>query len=171
MNTFRVDNQRELDFFVQYVPDPIIQEFLPGPEITCDVVCDLDGTFLAAVQRQRIAVRGGEAIKSRTVSLPGLESACQKIAAALPACGPITVQCMLKENQPYFIEINARLGGGLPLAIAAGLDVPSILLAMVSDLEAKRFLVPYRVGMTMTRCDESIFLLEGDRERLESHRL
>jgi len=36
----------ELSFFLNYVKNPIVQEFLPGPEITSDVVTGLDGELL-----------------------------------------------------------------------------------------------------------------------------
>ena len=120
VNTFRVLNQQQLDFFRGYVPNCLIQEFIQGTEITTDVLCDFDGNFVTLVSRQRIAVRGGEAIKSVTVHHPEISAACRKIAAKLPARGPITVQCILRDGRPFFTEINSRLGGGLPLAVAAG---------------------------------------------------
>jgi len=47
--TFKVCNEKELSFFLDYVPDPIIQEFLPGPEITNDVISDFNGRVLAVL--------------------------------------------------------------------------------------------------------------------------
>lgn len=54
VNTFKVNNACELDFFKDHVPNPIIQEFLPGEEITHDVICDLDGAFLGVISRIRL---------------------------------------------------------------------------------------------------------------------
>jgi carbamoyl-phosphate synthase large subunit len=170
-HTYRADDREELDFFLRRVPDAIVQEFLPGPEITCDVVCDLAGKVMAIVQRQRIAVRGGEAIKSLTVSHSALDAACRKIAQCLPARGPITVQCMMKNDRPYFIEINGRVGGGLPLAIAAGVNVPAMLLSLVTEIPQPALTTDYQVGMYMTRCDESVFITEADRDRAQRHHL
>lgn len=169
-NTFAIHSAVELEFFCKYVSAAIVQEYLPGPEITCDVICDLQGEVLTVVQRQRISVRGGEAIKSETIHRPDLDQMCRTIAQRLPAVGPITVQCMLKEDQPRFIEINARLGGGLPLAMAAGLDVPGILLHLADGKNPRVLVAPYRIGVTMTRFDHSVFLTRADRERLEGHR-
>ena len=112
--TFRVEGPDELRFFLRYVPDPIIQEFLPGPEITNDVICDLKGEVLGVISRRRIEVRWGEVAKGITLYDPDVTSKCIKIAQALPAVGPITVQCMMKDGVPHFTEINARLGGGVP---------------------------------------------------------
>jgi len=121
-DTFKVRDARELAFFSEYINEPIVQEFLEGPEITSDVICDLDGQVLGVISRQRIEVRWGEVAKGMTVYDQGIDAACRKIAAALPAVGPITVQCIVREGVPYFTEINARMGGGLPLGIAAGAD-------------------------------------------------
>src|SRR5690606_19940770 len=35
-----VRNRRELEFFLDYVADPVVQEFLEGPEFTIDMFCD-----------------------------------------------------------------------------------------------------------------------------------
>lgn len=169
---FVVHNARELQFFLKYVPDPIVQECLPGPEITNDVICDLQGEVLAVVSRQRIEVRWGEVAKGMTVYDAAITKACVRIAEALPAVGPITVQCMLKEGLPYFTEINARLAGGAPLTIAAGVDFPLWLLARVAGIHVD---IPplgtYRKGIYLTRFDDSFFLSENEREQMASDHL
>jgi carbamoyl-phosphate synthase large subunit len=170
--SFVVRNARELAFFSEYVADPIIQEYLPGPELTSDVVCDLDGDVLAVVSRRRIEVRWGEVAKGVTVSDPRIVEACVSVARSLPAVGPITVQCMMRHGRPCFTEINARLGGGAPLGVAAGADWPAWLLARCAGIRAD---VPplgsYRAGVYLTRFDDSFFLTEAERERMASRRL
>ena len=44
-----IRNRRELDFFLDYVDEPVVQEYLAGPEYTIDVLCDFERT--AAVHR------------------------------------------------------------------------------------------------------------------------
>src|SRR5687767_5032775 len=65
-HTFKIRNAKDLNFFCEYVPEPIIQEYLPGPEITNDVMCDAAGNVLSIVSRQRMEVRGGEVMKGVT---------------------------------------------------------------------------------------------------------
>jgi len=169
--TFKVCNGRELSFFLEYVPNPIIQEYLPGPEITNDVLCDFEGNVLAVVSRQRIEVRWGEVTKGITIYDSSIIDSCVRIAKKLQAIGPITVQCILKEGIPYFTEINARFGGGLPLGIAAGVDSPRWLLAKAAGLEVEiPTLGTYQVGLSMTRFDDSFFLSGEDIDEMESHR-
>src|SRR5207302_1642121 len=83
-------------------------------------VCDLRSEVLAVVSRKRLEVRGGEVSKGVTVYHAAIAGACLRIAAALPAVGPFTAQCILKDGAPFFTEINARFGGGLPLGIRGG---------------------------------------------------
>jgi carbamoyl-phosphate synthase large subunit len=171
-NTFKVRNREELAFFSAYVPDPIVQEFIAGCEITSDVVCDLHGEVIAVVSRQRIEVRSGEVAKSMTVYDPQITETCVRIASGLQAVGPVTVQCIVQDSQPYFTEINARVGGGAPLGVRAGVDWPCWLLAQATGQKlAPPPVGTYQTGLYMTRFDESIFLNEAEREKVASRRL
>ena len=106
-----MNNEKELLFFSEYISDPIIEEYLPGPEITNDVICDLDGKLLGVVSRRRIEVRCGEVSKGVTLRDERITAACAVIGEALPAIGPVTVQCMMKDGIPHFTEINAGSPG------------------------------------------------------------
>ena len=169
--TFKVCNEKELSFFMDYVPNPIVQEYLSGPEITNDVICEFDGNILAVVSRKRIEVRWGEVAKGITIYDSSIIDNCVRVAKKLKAIGPITVQCIFKDGVPHFTEINARFGGGLPLGIAAGVDSPRWLLAKAAGIEVK---IPplgsYKVGLMLTRFDDSFFLSEEDIEKIESRR-
>jgi len=170
--TFKVRNPKELSFFLDYVDDPIVQEFLPGPEITNDVFCDFDGNVRSVVSRRRVEVRTGEVAKGQTIYDPELIDYCATVAKGLETRGPITVQCILKEGRPYFTEVNARFGGGVPLGIAAGVDSPKWLLAFTAGLGVDTPpLGSYTAGLYLTRYDESLIMSEGDRARIERNRL
>lgn len=172
-NTYKIHNEKELRFFLEYVPEPIVQEYLPGPEITSDIYCDFDGgNILAVVSRQRIEVRWGEVAKGKTVYNPDIVQYCIIIAKELKAIGPLNVQCIMREGQPYFTEINLRFGGGAPLGFAAGVHAPHWFLALAAGLPVR---IPplgsYRVDLYLTRFDDSFFLNEEDYARIESRRI
>lgn len=171
-SAFKVRNERELDFFLDYVPQPIVQEYLPGPEITSDVVCDFDANVLYIVSRRRIEVREGEAAKAITVYDPTVARDCVTIARGLKAIGPITVQCMMRDGVPHFTEVNCRFGGGAPLGIAAGMLSPHwyLTLAAGRPVDAPP-LGSYKVGLYLTRFDDSFFLTEKDHAHVASHRV
>jgi carbamoyl-phosphate synthase large subunit len=160
-HAFRVDNDEQLAFFKNYVANPLIQSFIDGVEITSDAICNLKGEILGISQRQRIEVRAGEVAKGKTVFHQSVLEDCTRIARMLPAVGPITIQCILKDDVPYYTEINARMGGGLPLGIAAGVDAPKWLLADLAGIALERPpLGTYQLGLHMTRFDDSFFLTE-----------
>ena len=65
VSAFPVRNARELAFFVDYVPNPVVQAFLDGPEFTIDVLCDFAGRPIAVVPRERVVVRAGVVDRGR----------------------------------------------------------------------------------------------------------
>jgi carbamoyl-phosphate synthase large subunit len=168
----RADNQASLEHALRQIPGAMVQEYLPGPEITCDVSCGKDGRVWAVVCRQRIEVRWGEVAKGVTIGNGEIIEGCVKIAESLKAKGPITVQCLMREGRPYFTEVNARLGGGVPLGIAAGVPSPKWYLSEAAGIPVVAPpLGTYKTGLYLTRYDESYFLDEAERADVESHRI
>jgi carbamoyl-phosphate synthase large subunit len=161
-DAFLVRNRRELDFFSDYVDDPIVQEYVEGPEITSDVLCDATGTVRSVVSRRRIEVRAGEVSKGVTVIDDDVIERCVQIAQGLKATCPITIQCMIRDGVALFTEVNPRFGGGVPLALEAGAPLPKWLLALEAGLEIS---IPplgsYRPGVFFTRFDDAFSIHEG----------
>ena len=123
----RIDNRRQLDFFLNCTPDPVLQEFVAGQEYTLDILADFTGRVRCVVPRLRIETRSGEVSKGMTVKDRALIEAGKGVVEALPgAVGCITVQCFLTpQGEIQFIEINPRFGGGFPLSAQAGADFPA----------------------------------------------
>ena len=168
----KVDTQAELKLALRRTPEPLLQQYLTGPEVTSDVSCGLDGRVWAVVSRQRIEVRWGEVAKGVTVRNEEILSGCVTIARQLPARGPITVQCIVQDGRPYFTEINARFGGGLPLAIAAGAPSPRWYLAQAAGIPFEPpTLGSYQTGLYLTRHDVSRFLSEAQYAEIARHRI
>jgi carbamoyl-phosphate synthase large subunit len=164
VHTHKAVDDDELRFWLERVPDAVVEEHLPGPEITTDVLCLEDGHVAGICSRRRIEVRSGEVSKGVTLYDETIADHCVTIAEALDARGPITVQCLLKDGEPRFTEVNARFGGGAPLGFAAGVESPRWLLAHAAGLPLE--LPPlgsYERGLHMTRYDESLFIREEDR--------
>jgi len=153
-DAFRVERD-ELATILGRVADPIVQELLQGPEITIDALLDLRGRPIHYVPRRRIRTLGGESVQG--VSLdhdPAFESWIEGIlerCRGLGAIGPLTLQAFRTPEGPVLSEINARFGGGFPLALAAGADYPRWLLAMVAGDTVEPRLRAYEPGLFMTR--------------------
>jgi carbamoyl-phosphate synthase large subunit len=153
-----VRTARELAFFVDYVPSPVIQEYLDGPEYTLDLLCDFDGRPLSIVPRERILVRAGVSDRGRTVRDPRLMALAEACAGALRFAGPVNIQCRLVGDRPVVFEINPRFSGGIPLTIHAGADFPRMLLDIALGRRVPPAIGQFREDVWMTNYEASLFL-------------
>ncbi len=167
VGAFPIRTPRELDFFRDYVPDPVIQEYLDGPEFTIDVLCDFMGRPLSIVPRERVVIRAGVIDRGRTVKDPRLIELAKAACAAIPFAGPLNIQCRMNRDQPVIFEINPRFSGGIPLTIQAGADFPRLLIKLAAGQRVEPILGQFRPELWMTSF-ESSFFLEASRIRLET---
>jgi carbamoyl-phosphate synthase large subunit len=144
-----------------------VQEFISGREVTTDVICDLSGNALSIVLRERLEVRAGEVSKGVTIYDPRIVQDCLKICQSLDVIGPACVQCIVRDNVPFYTEVNTRFGGGFPLAVAAGADSPRLLVASLAKIPVSAPAIDsYQRGLCMARFDDSMFLSEDQRARI-----
>lgn len=160
-----VENATELALVDRWVADPIIQEHLVGPEFTLDAYTGLDGKPHCVVPRRRIRVRGGEVVESQIAIEPDLIQIGCRVVKSLDRCmGVVTIQLIRRPGgAPAVIEINPRFGGGVPLSIAAGADMPRWLL---EEHLGRRPRIPQTVkqnGLMMNRYDQSVFRMPNGR--------
>ncbi|MDE3155853.1 MAG: ATP-grasp domain-containing protein [Acidobacteriota bacterium] len=169
VNVFRASTPRELAFFLDYVPDPVIQEYLPGAEYTIDMLCDFDGRPIAVVPRERVVIRSGVTDRGRTSGDRALIDLALSCAGALDFAGAVNIQCRLVDGRPVIFEINPRFSGGIPLTIAAGADFPRLLV----ELTIGRCVLPqigrYQRDLWMTSYESSVFVPDGEVQLLEPH--
>lgn len=159
INTFKVNNDRELEFFIEYVNNPIIQEFIEGIEYTIDAFVDFHGRPITIVPRERLATRSGEIAKGRVVKDRELIEEVRKVIEVLKPIGHITVQCMKTKKGIEFIEINPRFGGGAPMTIKSGANSPLNLYRLLKG-EKLEYNEDYEDNMLALRFDDAIFLNE-----------
>ncbi len=120
----------------------IVQDLLPGEEYSVDVIADADGRVVAAVPRTRTRVDSGVSIAGRTVRDAELEETAAAVARAIGLVGVANVQLRRdRAGRAALLEVNPRFPGALPLTIAAGVDIPSLVV----DLYTGRAL-PERLG-------------------------
>ncbi len=159
-HTYAVD-RGALDDVLGRVPNAIVQEHVPGQEITIDALLDLQGRPLHYVPRERIRTLAGESIQGVTISDEPFRDWMLKLLGAvsdLGGIGPMTLQAFLTgEGDPVFSEINPRFGGGFPLAYAAGGEYPDWLLQMLEGKRLASRFGEYEVGLCMTRYYSEIF--------------
>lgn len=122
INTFKLTNKEELDFFIKYIKKPMIQKFITGEEYSVDVFCDFESKPITIVPRRRIATRGGEIAKGQILRDCEIINDVKRMLDILKPIGHITIQLMKTEKGIEYIEINPRFGGGAPMSIDAGAD-------------------------------------------------
>ncbi|MGE7120744.1 ATP-grasp domain-containing protein [Peribacillus sp. NPDC046944] len=160
IGVYKINNRKELNFFKDYISQPILQEFLSGNEYTIDVFVDFNGEYLTAVPRLRIETRAGEVSKGLTVKNKLLMNAAKDVINKLPGViGCITLQCFYTNHGDIkFIEINPRFGGGSPLSIEAGANFPKFIIETLTNTDSSINMDSWNDGLLMLRYDDAIFL-------------
>jgi carbamoyl-phosphate synthase large subunit len=162
IDTYKINNRKELDFFINYIENPVIQEYAEGQEYTMDILADFIGKIINVVPRERIEVRAGEINKGRTVRDEKIIEYAKNITEKLGAIGPITIQCFVKDDEIRFTEINPRIGGGYPLSFAAGANYPELLVRMVLGEKVAPRLGEFEENLIMLRWEDAVFIKEGN---------
>ncbi|MFN2518173.1 MAG: ATP-grasp domain-containing protein [Jatrophihabitantaceae bacterium] len=119
----------------QDVPALMVMPYLPGPEISVDVLADRDGRTLAAVGRRKYLRRG----------ILVDDVLAREVAQALNLAHRVTYLSNTQvrywqgpgdgEPRPYLLELNTRISGGLFQTALAGVNLPwaAIRLALGED--------------------------------------
>ena len=162
VGAYPIRSPRELAFFAEYVEDAIVQEYLDGPEYTLDMLCSFTGEPLAIVPRERVVIRAGVIDRGRTVRDEALLALARQCASVLPFAGPVNIQCRVVHGRPVVFEINPRFSGGIGLTIAAGVDVPRLLLDLVRGERVPAAIGQFKENLWMTNYEASVFVEERD---------
>lgn len=137
----------------------VVQEMLRGREFTVNLFFDEHGRLRSAIPHERLKVRAGEVEKAVTIRDPVLCGMARDLGAALD--GPFGAMCfqaiMDSEGRASPFEINARFGGGYPLAHQAGATFTRWLLEQVLDLPRTAH-DAWQAGVVMLRYDDAVFV-------------
>ena len=158
VGAFPIGNERELRFFLEYVPDPVVQEFLPGKEFTIDLLADFGGKVISVVPRERMVVRSGVTDRGQTLNHSGMIQLAIRTAETLDIRGPANIQVKLNDGIVTPFEVNPRFSGGIPLTIAAGADFPAWLIEMCSGRNIRPCIGKFTNRLIMACYESAIFL-------------
>ncbi len=110
-------------------------------------------------------VRAGEVLKTQIVMDEIMIEESRALCKTFKPCGPMTVQLIRDKNTKvdYFIEINPRFGGGVPLSMKAGARSAEAILKML-DGEKIEYYTKIADGAVYSRFDQSVCIAEGKNE-------
>jgi carbamoyl-phosphate synthase large subunit len=143
--------------------DYVVQEKVQGEEITTDIFGDGQGNMIAAVQRKRLKIRGGEVERGITVKYDRLIENSLRFTRHYKPLGAVNTQCFYdkEKEKAFYIEINPRFGGGYPLAYNAGANFPGMIKKLLKDEKMIDGYSDYQEGLIMSRYDSAVYFRES----------
>ena len=153
------DQYKTILFLIKDTSAYLFQEYIDGEyEYTIDVLNDLEGNTLSIIPRKRVVVKGGESIISITERNNDIMRYAKEVSEKIGFIGHINIQCIMKKNIPYFIEINPRFGGASNLAFKAGMDSPYKIMQMVIGEKVEPFIGDFEENLMMLRYSQDFFI-------------
>jgi carbamoyl-phosphate synthase large subunit len=158
IGTARVHSAHSLHELARGRTDLIVQEAVEGTEFTVDCFAAEPGRVVAAVPRERIAIKAGVSVKGRTYRHPLIERIVRDVVERSNLQGPANVQGMLRDDGSFsIIEMNPRFSGTLALTTAAGINFASMTIDMVEGREIADRCGQHEDGLTMMRYWSEVF--------------
>jgi carbamoyl-phosphate synthase large subunit len=141
-------------------PPMLLMEYLAEPEYTIDTLCYKGRTF-AIIPRKRIKMTGGITTKGIIEKLPEeTNSYIEKLIEAFGFSYSVGLQIRKSQNKknPYHVlEINPRLQGTTVISVAAGVNVPELIIDMVLKEFNFNFKPDIKYGLKMERAHQEFF--------------
>ena len=154
-----IENLTDLQKQFNACPGGVIQELLKGQEITVDVFCNEASEAVVIAPRIRLAVKSGQTVKGETIDASLFKNTVEKICSLIKMKGACNIQFFLSDNQITFLEINPRFAaGGLMLTVAAGANIPLLVLKQILGIKIKPEECKIKPGVKMTRYWEEIII-------------
>lgn len=154
----KIETRKLAEAYAEIEPDSTFYDCIFGTEYTVDCMFDDQGKLLGYNQRVREKSMGGGAIISRNDYHFDILPYLKRLEAAFVFKGCVNFQYILSDDVPYFIDVNLRYAsGGLPLAVASGLNIPQIMLDIFEGNPVGEIKSCSAEGRTMYRYFEEIF--------------
>jgi carbamoyl-phosphate synthase large subunit len=131
--------------------DAVLQPHLAGPEYNLDILRDPQAGVVAVVPKRKLAMYGGTTQLARTVEDQELLDLGVELGNAIGHVGGIDVDLIRQDGAWQVIDVNPRIGGGLPTAAAACPAYLDGLLSIGAGQPVRRFLGEYLRGVEVRR--------------------
>ena len=133
----------------------LIQERLVGDEYGVDVINNLAGRHVTTLARQKLRMRAGSTDRAVTVMNDELAALGRTLGTALGHIGSLDCDVfMATDVPPVIIDLNPRIGGGLPFSQMAGANLMMALVAWRLGNASDPCALEARLGVRVAKFDE-----------------
>ena len=144
----------------------LVQENLPGPEYSLDVLARADGEVVAVVPRERLRVDSGIAVCGTTRRDEALEEFGRRVAERIRLTGVANVQAKFTDGgEPALLEVNPRFPGTMPLTVASGIDMPKLCVREALGTSIPHGRMEFR-PVAMVRMMHEVFMKPDELEHV-----
>jgi carbamoyl-phosphate synthase large subunit len=128
-NVFVVRHERELDLLSQYVPEPILQEYLvpDAEEYTVGVYRSPRSGYVGQIAFRR-ELRAGLTYKAEVVQDGEIEAVCRDVVESFDVWGPVNLQLRKTAVGVRIFEINLRFSSSAVIRAYFGFNEPEMCL-------------------------------------------
>lgn len=141
-------------------PEMVIMEYLPGNEYTVDVLCRKAETF-AVIPRLRTKMTGGITTRGVITKDDNFELISESVESIVEGFGlSYNVGIQFKESRngkPLLLEINPRLQGTTTMSVAAGVNIPELMVQIALKEFDYSYSPTIKWGLEMQRVWLEIF--------------
>jgi len=131
----------------------LIQEKLDGQEYGMDVLNDLQGNFVAAFAKKKLAMRAGETDKSISVVDERFAETGKKLGSSLKHIGNLDCDIFEYKNELYVLELNPRFGGGYPFTHESGAKITNAIVGWLNGNNDISEFLNFQPGRAFSKCD------------------
>ena len=132
----------------EYIQNVVLyQEYIDAQEYGLDIINDLKGDYVNTICKKKIAMRAGETDIAETVDIPQLKEFGRLISNAGRHIANLDCDVLIKDNRIYFMELNARFGGGYPFSHMAGINLPKAIIEWISGRNGNKYILNEKVGV------------------------
>lgn len=159
----KLEDAADYRYWTSKPGEHVVTDFIDGSEFTVDCLFDSSHRLVLFHNRERVKTNGGAVVVTRQAEpTEPLENVLRTIESRLSLEGPVNFQYMLdQDDRLYLTDFNTRFAsGGLPLTIAAGYDIPNLMIRLMLN-EDVRTPAPPPGRLTMYRYYDELFAEEG----------
>lgn len=138
------------------IPEMVVSEYLPGPELTIDTLID-NGKVLLCLIRERKTMSGGISTSGTFVEDENIEKYIIKIAETLPGLsGPIGFQVkQAVDGRFLLLESNPRIQGTSVAAMGLNINLPALAIKHAMGIKVK--IAKKKSGISFSRYFSEVF--------------